>query len=75
MDGVTDEDLNTIANGPVDYIALNKLAIDHCDAIAQASANIDQELIDYAKASGKPFLEYPGEENYVDAYAEFYNSL
>ena len=34
-----------------------------------------EELIDYAKASGKPFLEYPGEENYVDAYAEFYNSL
>ena len=75
MDGFTDEDIKTIANGQVDYIALNKLAIDHCDAIAQASANIDQELIDYAKASGKPFLEYPGEENYIDADAEFYNSL
>lgn len=75
MDGFNDEDFKAIANGPIDYISLNKLAIDHCDAIAQASAEIAPELIEYAKASGKPFLPYQGEENYIDAYAEFYNSL
>ena len=26
-------------------------------------------------SSGKPFLEFPSEENYINAYAEFYNSL
>ncbi len=75
MDGFSDEDIKTIANAPVDYIALNKLAIDYADAIVQASAEISPELAEYAKASGKPFMAFPGEENYVDAYADFYASL
>lgn len=75
LDGFSDDNLKAIANGPIDFIALNKLAIDHSDAIAFASANIEPELIEYAKASGKPVMEYPGEDNYVDSYAEFYNSL
>ena len=75
MDGFSDDDIKTVSSAPIDYIALNKLAIDHSDAIAIASPNIDSELIEYAKASGKPILEYPGEDNYVEAYAQFYNSL
>ena len=30
---------------------------------------------EYAKASGKPFLAYEGEEDRVDRYTEFYRSL
>ena len=75
MDGFSEDDIKTIANNPVDYLALNKLAIDHADAIVQASAEISPELEEYIKASGKPFLPFPGEEDYVDAYANFYASL
>jgi hypothetical protein len=41
----------------------------------QASENIPQELIDYAKAQGKPFLPYQGEDFDVTPVVEFYDSL
>ncbi|MGM9843175.1 MAG: glycogen/starch synthase [Muribaculaceae bacterium] len=74
-EGFSDEIIADIKANPVDCIALNKLAIDYADGIVEASEGIEQELIDYAAASGKPFLRYPGSENYTDAYAEFYASL
>lgn len=74
MDGFSDSDLTTLIGGDVDYKRLNKLAIDYADAVIQSSENIDPELIEYAKASGKPFLPFPGDEN-VQAYADFYRSL
>lgn len=75
MDGFSENDIKQIIGNPVDYIALNKLAIDYSDGVVQASMSANEELVEYAKASGKPFMAYPGEENYVDAYAEFYKTL
>ena len=75
MDGFTEEELKSLTGAPVDFNALNRIAIDYADAVAISSENVSQELIDYAKASGKPLLEYPGEENYVEAYKAFYTSL
>lgn len=75
MDGFTDEQIKTLGDNPVDFKTLSKLAIDYSDGVVQASPSIDPELKEYAIASGKPFMEYPGEENYVDAYAQFYDSL
>ena len=75
MEGFTDEDLKSISSAPVDYVALNKLAIDYSDGVIQASPEIDPEILNYIKESGKPFLPYPGETEYIDKYAEFYNSL
>ena len=75
MDGFLEEDLEIINNGPVDYITLNKLAIKYSDGIIQASPSINPELVEYAKSLGKQFMEYPGDENYIDAYAQFYKSL
>ena len=64
----------TDGDGNVDYVKLNKIAIDYADAIAVATPDINPEILEYAKASGKPMLEYPGEDA-VDAYHEFYKSL
>lgn len=75
MEQFSDEDLKTLTDAPVDYISLNKLAIDYADAIVQASPEISPELEEYAKASGKPFLSYPGDEDYINAYNDFYASL
>ncbi len=74
-DGFLPEDLKTLGDTPVDYKALNRIAIDYADAIAISSEGIEPELIEYARQSGKPLLEYPGEENYVQAYNDFYLSL
>ncbi len=58
-----------------DYISLMKMAIDLSDGVIQASDTISQELIDYAKQSGKPFLEYQSEDVYVDSFNEFYDKV
>ncbi len=75
FDGFTDEDLATLGDGPVDAITLNKLAIDYADGIIQASESIPQELLDYAAASGKPFLPYQGELTDATSVVDFYRSL
>lgn len=73
MTSLPKEALTALA-GEVDFNAINRIAIDHADAIVQSMEDVDPELIAYAKASGKPFLPFPGLDN-VDAYAEFYDSL
>lgn len=75
MEGFTPEDIQILPDSGVDFIALNKLAMDYSDAIVEAVENVPEELLEYAKASGKPFLAYPGAENYIDAYDQFYCSL
>jgi starch synthase len=72
-DGVEAKDLESLKNA--DYLSLNKLAIDHSDAIILGSETINPELLDYAKASKKPILEYQDEENYVQKYSEFYDKI
>lgn len=57
-DGFTAEQLKNLASGKIDIKALNKLAIDYSDAITFSSDDIDPELIEYARNSGKPILEY-----------------
>lgn len=77
LDGFTPEDLKPLGEDPVDWLALNKLAIAYSDGIIQASKEVPQELLDYARELGKPVLEYQGEAADLDAapYVEFYNSL
>ena len=54
---------------------LHKFAIDYSDAIVQASPNINNSVIDYVKSTGKDFLEYPGADNYINAYEELYDKI
>lgn len=75
MDGFNDETLKSLLDGPVDWIALNKIAIDHSDAIIVSSDGVDPELIEYAKNSGKPILDYSPEENQGKRHAEFYSEI
>ncbi len=74
MLGLNDADLSALGGEPVTHLSLMRLAIDHCDAVVQAMEDVDSALIDYAKASGKPFMPYEGEDN-VDAYLKFYQTL
>ena len=54
---------------------LHKFAIDYADAVVQASANIDKMILSHIKSSGKPFMKYPGAEDYIDAYQDFYGQF
>ncbi len=71
IDGVSKKDLKHLEDAS--YVNLMKIAIDHADGIAFGSEKINEDLIKYAKKSGKPILEYKGEAEYADAYNEFYD--
>jgi len=75
MSDFRDEDFAALGDGPADFAAINRLAIDYADAVIQADNGVDQSLIDYARASGKPFLEFADAEKRVEQYTEFYRSL
>lgn len=74
-EGFEDKDMKSLLDGDVDYINLNKIAIDHADAVIQSTPDIEDELIEYAKKSGKPFLPYSDGDDFITAYTEFYKTL
>ena len=54
---------------------LHKFAINYSDGIIQASSKIDKKVLSHIISSKKPFMQYPGDEDYFDAYQEFYNQF
>ena len=73
MPGIVQKEL-TCLKKPT-FVNVEKTALDFSDAIVFASKNINPEVEEYARSLGKPILEYPGEENYVDAYNDFYDKI
>ena len=54
---------------------LHKFAIDYSDAVVQASPVIEKDVLSHIKSSGKPFMQYPGDENYINSYQNFYQQF
>jgi len=54
---------------------LHKFAILHSDAIIQSSPRINQKLKEYIKLLDKPFMDYPGDEDYRSKYQDFYDNF
>ncbi|MCM1292824.1 MAG: glycogen/starch synthase [Bacteroides sp.] len=70
------DDIKSVSEGPVDFTALNKLAIDHADALVFSSAKVAPELQEYARNSGKPLLEFTDDETeFYKNYMDFYESI
>jgi starch synthase len=55
--GVAKKDIASL-KAPIDYVKLTKLAIDFSDGIIMQSPHINKEILEYARAAGKPFLDY-----------------
>ena len=73
FDGFGDDDLSLIEDPT--FANLNKIGVEYADAIVKGSASIDGEVDEFIKASGKPTLDYHGEEEMVAAYNEFYDQV
>ncbi len=73
FEGISDKELKTLVDPSFEN--LNKLAIDHSDAIIQGSENINKKLETYIKTKNIPLLPYQDEENYIDEYSKFYDKL
>lgn len=74
-EGVKDEKLEDLTLPS--YENLYRFVIDYADGIVVSSANADKELVEYARQSGKPILEYqdPAAEECFDNYNRFYENL
>ena len=73
MPGIISKEIKWLKN-PV-YANIQKSALDFADGIVIASPNVNPEVEKYARSLNKPILEYQGEENYVDAYNDFYDKI
>jgi starch synthase len=54
---------------------LNKFAISYSDAVVQASEKINKSVLNSIEDSGKPFLDFPGDEEYEKEYLNFYENF
>ena len=71
--GIPEEVLDKLKE--VDYITLNKLAIDYADIVTITSKDINQELIQYAQAQGKEVIDCSECPDSYEPYISIYDSL
>jgi starch synthase len=73
IDGVTDEDVS-IVKKPT-YENLTRLALNMADGIILGDQEIPKNIMKFIKSAKKPVLEYKGENEYIDAYSDFYDQV
>ncbi|MCK9400616.1 MAG: glycogen/starch synthase [Bacteroidales bacterium] len=72
-DGVTKQDLAYYKK--TNFVNLIKAAVQYSDGVIIGSRKINKELLEYVGKSGKPVLDYQGEEQYLEAFSDFYDKI
>lgn len=74
-EGVEDKNLE-ILSAP-SYENLCRFVMEYADGVVAASPDVDPKVLDMARASGKPMLEYqsPEAEDFFDNYNRFYEAI
>ena len=73
LEGIKKEDLSLLNS--TDFVDLNKLAIHHSDGVINGSQEMMPEIQGYINELNIPNLEYQGNENYAQAYSDFYDRI
>lgn len=73
FENITKDDVSILKEP--NYINLSKLAIEMSDAAIVGSETINTELLSFIKDPKKPYLDFQSEDNYLDAYSKFYDTL
>jgi starch synthase len=73
FDGIDGESLKLVKNP--DFINVSKLAIKFSDGIIIGSEDINGELKKHLSSTSKPVLDYRDENEYIDAYNDFYDQI
>jgi len=73
MEGIEDSHLEAFRDPS--YVNVSKAAISLADGIVIGSEKINPELQEFIMQSGKPVLQFPGHQNYTDAYNDFYDEV
>jgi len=72
-DGITKQDLAYYKK--TNFVNLIKAAVEYSDGVIIGSRKINKELLDYVGKTGKPVLDFQGEEQYLDAFSDFYDKI
>ena len=78
INGISNTDVRSIADFPVGYEELMRLAVDFSDAIVYATPTVNQRVANYAETKGKPILAYEETEDLTAACKRqwgFYQTL
>ena len=70
---VTAKDVSLVKEANFDNV--NKLAFQYSDGIILNTPDISPDLKSFAAKTGKPILEYPNKEEYIDAYSDFFDQI
>lgn len=73
MDGLSDEDLNGLANPSFEN--LQKLALEYSDAAIMGSQSLPKELQKAFDDFERPKLNYVNEDEYIKHYSDFYDEI
>lgn len=68
-------DYNDICTDHCTADDLTKIAAKWSDGVVCEDADVSADVIEYVKSIGKPMLEHQDENNFAEAYSEFYDSL
>ena len=72
-DGITKQDLSYYKK--TNFVNLIKAAVEYSDGVIIGSPKINKELKEHVEISGKPVLDYQGEEDYLDTFSDFYDKV
>ncbi len=74
-EGVADENLGLL--GEPSYENLCRFVLQYADGVVAASADVAPEVLELARRSGKPLLEYqsPDAADFFDNYKKFYEQI
>ncbi len=74
FDGFTKKDIKHLAE-EASHINLLKQSIEFADGVIQASESLNPDLEKFIKKTGKPFLGFKNELEYMDSFNEFYDLI
>jgi len=73
-DGFNKKDLKHISEES-SHLNMIKQSLEYCDGIIQGSEKMNAEVEKFVKKTGKPFLGFKNEVEYMDAFNEFYDVI
>jgi starch synthase len=73
FEGLNESDLNQVLDP--NFVNLNKLAIEYSDAIIKGESTTHSEIESFLKQANKPTLDFKEENEFVDAYSNFYDEI
>ena len=73
IEGITDQDVSLVKKPT--YENLTRLALNMSDGIIIGDNHISKNILKHIKSAKKPILDYKPEEEYIDAYSDFYNQI